>query len=160
MRVFQVLRPLLAVSAVALVAASLAGCNSSQTADPGVQGVPSVPSTISPDALVGRWGVAAYHRDSDRPRTESEARRQCSNPYVIKKGPNGGLMMHLADEAEPRELVLKGSASGVTYLGLPGPAATSSDREIVSVSENSFTVKWVSPDNSTRYGTMIYIRCP
>lgn len=160
MRVFQVLRPLLAVSAVALVAASLAGCNSSQTADPGVQGVPSAPSTISPDALVGRWGVAAYHRDSDRPRTESEARRQCSNPYVIKKGPSGGLMMHLADESEPRELVLKGSSSGVTYLGLPGPAATASDREIVSVSENSFTVKWVSPDNSTRYGTMVYIRCP
>jgi hypothetical protein len=160
MREFKALRPLLAFSAVALVAASVAGCNSSQTVDPGVQGVPSVPSTISPDSLVGRWGVAAYHRDSDRPRTESEARRQCSNPYVIKKGPNGGLMMHLADESQPQELVLKGSASGVTYLGLPGPAATASDREVVSVSENSFTVKWVSPENSTRYGTMIYIRCP
>jgi hypothetical protein len=159
MRVLKALRPLSTVAAVALIAASLAGCNSSQTVDPGVQGVPSVPSTISPDSLVGRWGVAAYHRDSDRPRTEGEARRQCSNPYVIKKGPNGGLMMHLADESESRELVLKGSPSGVTYLGLPGAAATSSDREIVSVSENTFTVKWVSPDNSTRYGTMVYIRC-
>jgi hypothetical protein len=159
MRVLKALRPLSTVASVALIVASLAGCNSSQTVDPGVQGVPSVPSTISTDSLVGRWGVAAYHRDSDRPRTEGEARRQCSNPYVIKKGPNGGLMMHLADEKEPQELVLKGSPSGVTYLGLPGAAATSSDREIVSVSENSFTVKWVSPDNSTRYGTMVYIRC-
>jgi len=159
MRMLKVLRPLMALSVIGLVAASLAGCNSNQTAGPGVQGVPSIPSTISPDSLVGRWGVAAYHRDSDRPRTEGEARRQCSNPYVIKKGPNGGLMMHLADEAEPQELVLKGSPSGVTYLGLPGAAATSSDREVVSVSENSFTVKWVSPDNSTRYGTMVYIRC-
>jgi hypothetical protein len=159
MRVLKALRPLSTVASVALIVASLAGCNSSQTVDPGVQGVPSVPSTISPDSLVGRWGVAAYHRDSDRPRTEGEARRQCSNPYVIKKGPTGGLMMHLADEKEPQELVLKGSPSGVTYLGLPGAAATSSDREIVGVSENSFTVKWVSPDNSTRYGTMVYIRC-
>jgi len=159
MRVFQVLRPLLAVSAMALVAASLAGCNSSQTADPGVQGVPSAPSSISPDALVGRWGVAAYHRDSDRPRTESEARRQCSNPYNITRGPNGGVMMHLADQAQPSELVTKGSASGVTYLGLPGAAATATDREIVAISDKSFTVKWVSPDNSSRYGTMVYIRC-
>jgi hypothetical protein len=55
--------------------------------------------------------------------------------------------------------VLKGSPSGVTYLGVPGPAALPTDREIVTISDNSFTVKWVSPDNSTRYGTMVYIRC-
>lgn len=159
MRVSNALRPFLLLPAIGMVASLLVGCNSSQTADPGAQGVPSIPSTISSDALIGRWGVAAYHRDSDRPRTESEARRQCNNPYTIKRGPTGGLMMHLADESSPQELVLKGSAGGVTYLGLPGPAATANDREIVSVSENSFTVKWVSPDNSSRYGTMVYIRC-
>jgi len=159
MRSSGLLRICAAFSALGLVA-GLGGCNSAQQADPGAIGVPSLPSTVSADSLVGKWGVAAYHRDSDRPRTEGEARRQCSNAYTIKRGPNGGVIMHLADEAEPQELVLKGSASGVTYLGLPGPAATASDREIVTISDNSFTVKWVSPDNSTRYGTMVYIRCP
>ena len=119
MRSSGLLRISAAFSVIGLVA-GLAGCNSNQQTDAGAAvGVPSLPSTISADSLVGKWGVAAYHRDSDRPRTEGEARRQCSNPYVIKKGPNGGLMMHLADESQPQELVLKGSASGVTYLGLP-----------------------------------------
>jgi hypothetical protein len=159
MRVSKVSSPISALMSIGMAASLLASC-SSTAPDPGVQsGVPSIPSTIAPDSLVGRWGVAAYHRDSDRPRTESEARRQCSNAYTIKRGPNGGVMMHLADEPEIQELVLKGSPSGVTYLGLPGAAATASDREIVTVSDNSFTVRWVSPDNSTRYGTMVYIRC-
>jgi hypothetical protein len=48
----------------------------------------------------------------------------------------------------------------VNYLGPAGPAATPDDREIVAISDNTFTVKWVSPDNSNRYGTMVYIRCP
>ena len=160
MRVTKVSSPISALLSVGMAASLLASCNSASQQDPGVQGgVPAIPSSISPDALVGRWGVAAYHRDSDRPRTEGEARRQCNNAYTIKRGPNGGVMMHLADESEIQELVLKGSPSGVTYLGLPGAAATASDREIVTVSDNSFTVKWVSPDNSTRYGTMVYIRC-
>ncbi len=159
MRLSELLRRPSRLSALALAAATLAACNSNQTVDPGAQGVPSLPSTISSDQLIGRWGVAAYHRDSDRPRTESEARRQCSNPYNITRGPNGGVMMHLADQAQPSELVTKGSASGVTYLGLPGAAATATDREIVAISDKSFTVKWVSPDNSSRYGTMVYIRC-
>ncbi|MGJ0507118.1 MAG: hypothetical protein ACR652_08265 [Methylocystis sp.] len=161
MRVTKVPSPFPVLASIGMAASLLASCNSAGPAvDPGVQGgVPAIPSTISPDGLVGRWGVAAYHRDSDRPRTEGEARRQCNNAYTIKRGPNGGVMMHLADEAEIQELVLKGSPSGVTYLGLPGPAATASDREIVTISDNSFTVKWVSPDNSTRYGTMVYIRC-
>lgn len=162
MRVLNASRPFLILSAIGTMVSLLSACNSTQTADPGVQvaqGVPSIPSTIPADSLVGRWGVAAYHRDSDRARTESEARRQCNNPYTIKRGSNGGVMMHLADESEIRELVLKGSPSGVTYLGLAGPAAIASDREIVTVNDNSFTVKWVSPDNSTRYGTMVYVRC-
>lgn len=154
------MRPLIVSLAIGMAAAPLASCNSPQTANPGVaQGVPAIPSTIAPGALVGRWGVAAYHRDSDRPRTEAEARRQCNNAYAIKPGPTGGVMMHLADEPQVSELVLKGSPSGVTYLGPPGPAAVPTDREIVTIDDNSFTVKWVSPDNSTRYGTMVYVRC-
>lgn len=139
---------------------ALSACNStSPSVDAGPIGVPALPSSIPADRLVGKWGVAAYHRDSDRPRTEGEARRQCSNPYNITRGPNGGVMMHLADQSQPQELVLKGSAGGTTYLGPAGLAGIDVDREIVAISDNSFTVKWISPDNSSRYGTMVYIRC-
>jgi len=121
--------------------------------------VAAPPASIPADALVGTWGLAAYHRDSDRPRTEAEAKRQCNNPYVIKKGPNGGVIMHLADVPEPQELVLKGGPGGASFLGPAGPAGLPEDREVFSVSPNSFSVKWVSPENSTRYGMMIYVRC-
>ena len=159
MRSLDKTRRLSVFLASALFASFLAGCNANQPIDAGAQGVPSVPSKISAEKLIGRWGVAAYHRDSDRPRTEGEARRQCSNPYVIKAGANGGVIMHLADQADPQELFLKGSSSGSTYLGPAGMAAVAADREIVAISDNSFTIKWVSPDNSSRYGTMVYIRC-
>ncbi len=146
--------------AASLFTVALAACNSNQSIDAGAQqGVPATPSKIASDKLVGRWGVAAYHQDSARQRTEAEARRQCSNPYTIKAGQNGGVIMHLADQSEPQELFLKGSASGSTYLGPAGMAAVAADREIVAISDNSFTIKWVSPDNSSRYGTMVYIRC-
>ena len=59
------------------------------------------------DQLVGKWGFAAYHEDEDRARTVKEAAAQCNTPYVINKGPSGGLMMNLADQKELSELVLK-----------------------------------------------------
>jgi hypothetical protein len=121
--------------------------------------IASAPASIASDALVGRWGLAAYHRDSDRPRTEAEAKRQCNNPYVITRGPNGGVIMHLADVPEPQELVLKGGPGGVNFLGPPGPPGMPEDREVFAVSDKSFSVKWVSPENSSRYGRMIYVRC-
>jgi len=74
--------------------------------------IASAPASIASDALVGRWGLAAYHRESDRPRTEGEAKRQCNNPYVITRGATGGVIMHLADQAEPMELFLKGAPAG------------------------------------------------
>jgi hypothetical protein len=138
--------------------ALLGGCASGPQVPSG-PAVVSAPASISADALVGRWGVAAYHRDSDRARTESEARRQCNNPYTIARGSNGGVIMHLADQSSPTELVLKGGANGSNYLGLPGAPGAPDDREIVSVSEKSFTATFVNPDNTSRYGTMIYVRC-
>ena len=111
------------------------------------------------EEIVGSWGLAAYHRDSDRPRTEAEAKRQCNNPYVVKRGPNGGVIMHLADVPEPQELVLKGGPGGANYLGPAGAPGLPEDREVFAVSDKSFSVKWVSPENSTRYGMMIYVRC-
>jgi hypothetical protein len=145
---------------VALVSAFsiLGGCATGPQVPAGPAAV-SAPASISADALVGRWGVAAYHRDSDRPRTEAEARRQCNNPYNITRGPNGGVIMHLADQSSPQELVLKGGADGANYLGLPGAPGAPDDREIILVSDKSFTAKFVNPENANRYGTMIYIRC-
>ena len=97
-----------------LAAAILAGCASEPPPPP----IVSAPA-VSPDALVGKWGFAAYHRDSDRARTVKEALAQCNKPYVINKGPNGGVMMNLADQRELSELVLKPGPDGKTY---PRPA--------------------------------------
>ena len=142
----------LALGAVAAV--SLAGCMS----EPAPAPVVAAPA-VSSDQLVGKWGLASYHRDTDRDRTIKEAKSQCHNPYVINKGPNGGVMMYLADQPQKSELVLKAGKDGVTYLGPPGDAGTADDREISNIDANSFTTIWVDPDNAARYGTMVYERC-
>jgi hypothetical protein len=134
--------------------ALLAGC-ASQPAPPPVAAAPSITS----DQLIGKWGLAAYHRDSDRERTVKEALAQCNKPYVIAKGPNGGVMMYLADQPQLSELVLKAGADGKTYLGPPGDAGTADDRQVLDVGAGSFTTIWVDPDNAARYGTMVYERC-
>jgi hypothetical protein len=132
---------------------SLASCGSEPPPAPAV-------SSISPDALVGSWGLASYHDDKDRARTEKEARSQCNKPYVIARGPNGGLVMHLADQAQPQELVLKAGQGGQTYLGPAGDPGGADDRIVSRVDDKSFTVNWVDPETAGRYGTMVYVRCP
>ena len=122
--------------------------------------VPTIAApAVSADQLVGKWGLASYHKDEDRTRTIKEATAQCNKPYVINKGPNGGLMMYLANSKELSELSLKGGPSGQTYLGPPGDAGTADDRIVTNVDANSFTTIWVDPDNASRYGTMVYERC-
>ncbi|MCB1541350.1 MAG: hypothetical protein KDJ25_11040 [Rhodoblastus sp.] len=151
---------------VALAAATLAGCGATErtltpAAAPSSGGTaalgPPAP-TVPADQLVGKWGLGAYHRDSDRPRTEKEARAQCSNPYVIGKGSNGGVIMHVADEKEPEELFLKKSG-GKSYLGPPGPAPMAEDREMVSNDGRVMIMRFMDPDVIKRYGTSIYVRC-
>lgn len=143
-----------AIALAGIVAAALAGCASGPSSPP-----VAAASSISPDALVGKWGLAAYHRDTDRPRTVKEAKAQCNKPVVVNKGPNGGVMMYLADQPELQELVLKPGPSGATYLGPPGAGGTADDRIVSDVEPNSFTTVWVDPDNASRYGTMVYERC-
>jgi len=68
-------------------------------------------------------------------------------------------MMHLADEAQPSELVVKGGPGGKNYIGPPGPAPALEDREILQISENSMTLRWMNEETLKRYGTMVYVRC-
>ena len=120
---------------------------------------PELPSKYSAEEIVGRWGFTSYHREQDRARTEAAARGQCRQPYVISRGPNGGVMMHLADQRQPSELRLKGSASGKNYIGPPGEAGIAEDREIVSFDGRVLITRFVDPDAANRYGNMIYVRC-
>ena len=144
------------ISALAALAAalSLAACQTIERPS----AIAPAAQTLSIDPLIGKWGLAAYMRDADRPRTEKEARAQCSNAYVISKGPTGGAMMHLADEKERTEIVLK-SAGGKTYLGPAGEAPLAEDREIVSIEPKTLVMRYVDPDVAARYGTSIYVRC-
>src|SRR6266480_7371875 len=57
---------------------------------------PEIPATIRGDQIVGRWGLASYQNPNDRTRTEAAARTQCKQPYVIRAGPSGGVIMHAA----------------------------------------------------------------
>jgi hypothetical protein len=143
-----------ALALLAIVSAFIAGCAETPPPTPAV-----VAPAISPDQLVGKWGFAAYRKDADRTRTIKEARAQCNRPYVIAKGPNGGVMMNLADQPQLSELVLKAGPNGNTYLGPPGDAGTADDRIVSNVDPNSFTTTWVDPDNADRYGTSVYVRC-
>jgi len=161
-------------AAVSALAALLAGCGSTTgfdfggfgssssqqappPADPALE--PEIPSNIRPDEIVGRWGLAAYHKPEDRARTEAAARGQCKQPYVISRGTSGGVIMHLADEATPQELRLKGSRSGKSYIGPSGPPGGEKDREIVSFDGRVLATRFIDPDANTRYGTMVYVRC-
>lgn len=137
-----------------LMASLLADCASESPPAP----VVTAPA-IGADQLIGKWGLASYHRDSDRDRTIKEAKAQCNKPYVIAKGPTGGVMMYLADQPQLSELVLKAGPDGKTFLGPPGDAGTADDREVLNVDPASFTTVWVDPDNAARYGTMVYERC-
>jgi hypothetical protein len=153
---------------VAIVAGLLAGCTSMNfgsfggSSTPAVQDTgagPEMPGSIRPEEIVGRWGLASYHNANDQKRTEAAARGQCKQPYVINSGPSGGVIMHLADEAQPQELRIKGSPGGKNYIGPPGPAGGEKDREVVSFDGRVMITRFIDPDASSRYGSMVYVRC-
>jgi hypothetical protein len=150
---------------VGLIALALAGCETTTTAvqpaapaAPAV--VPTLPPAFPPQDLVGRWGLAAYHKEADRERMVTAAGNQCRNPYVITLGPSGGVMMHLADQAQPSELALKGAPGGKTYDGPKNePPGATDDREVVSFTGRVLILRWMDPEVQGRYGTMVYVRC-
>jgi hypothetical protein len=126
-------------------------------AEPGVE--PEMPASIKAQELVGKWGLASFQNPNDRARTEKQAQAQCKQPYVIGAGQSGGVIMHLADQATPQELRVKGSQSGKNYIGPAGPPGGEQDREIVSFDGRVLITRFVDKDAATRYGNMTYVRC-
>ena len=133
--------------------------SSSPSAPPEPAPTPEMPASIRADEIVGKWGLASFQNPNDRARTEAAAKAQCKQPYVIGAGGSGGVIMHLADQATPQELRLKGSPSGKNYIGPPGPAGGEQDREIVSFDGRVLITRFIDKDAATRYGNMVYVRC-
>jgi len=153
----------LALSVAALSALALSACTTNTAPPPDTSaapmGQPAIASQYRPEEVVGRWGYGAFHKDEDLARTAAAARGQCGQPVEITRGPNGGVMMYLADSAQLQELQLKGSASGKNYVGPPGDAGGAQDREIVSFDGRTMVLKWMDPEVGGRYGTGVYVRC-
>lgn len=158
-------RPIRSTAVLAgLLAVSLVGCATPPEPPPSPLPpeqpvVPTLPPSFPPQDLVGRWGLAAYHRDEDRARTVEAAARQCRNPYVISASPSG-VMMHLADQATPSDLQVKGAPGGKNFIGPPGtPPGSMEDREVVSFDGRVLILRWIDPEVQGRFGTMVYVRC-
>jgi len=138
---------------------SFSGGSSDTPPPPPPSGGGAMPSKYASEEFVGRWGFTSYQKEADRARTINTARGLCRTPYVIAKGPGGGVLMHLADERQPSELRLKGSPSGKNYIGPDGDAGGPQDREIVSFDGRVLVTRYVDPDAANRYGNMVYVRC-
>ncbi len=161
-------RPSLPTTLVlALLTLALAGCSgisnpfsSSEGPPPAPAMMETLPPSFPPQDLVGRWGLAAYHKEEDRARTEAAAANQCRQPYIITLGPTGGVMMHLADQSTPTELRLKGAPGGKNFIGpAEDPPGGQQDREVVAFDGRVMALRWIDTEVQGRYGTMVYVRC-
>ena len=109
--------------------------------------------SIPAQDLVGRWGLAAYHKEEDRSRTEAAARGQCKQPWNTRRGPRGGVIMH--SPTSPSRL---SSASRVDRRrGTPSAPARSplAVRATVRSSRSSASspiTRFIDPEVSGRYG--------
>jgi hypothetical protein len=148
-------------AAVALLSAlCLSGCTSESMTGPAL--VPATPTLppIASDELVGKWGLGSFREEKDLVRTTDEARRFCNNPYVITKGPNGGVMMYLADQSAPTEVFVR-TVGGRVYIGPSNqPPGGIKDRQVMSFENGVLVAGWVDPTVAARYGTMVFVKCP
>jgi hypothetical protein len=148
---------------LAVLALGLSGCATSgfgPEQPPQAPVMPTLPPAFPPQDIVGRWGLAAYHKEEDRARTEAAAANQCQQPYIITLGQSGGVMMHLADQPTPTELRLKGAPGNKTYVGPEGePPGSQQDREVMSFDGRVLVLRWIDTEVQGRYGTMVYVRC-
>jgi len=148
----------------------LAGCSGSMPslsslggdappAQPAPPPGPPPRASIAPDDILGRWGIASFHRPEDQARTEVAARNGCTQPYVINRGSVGVAMLG-HDSPQVQDMAIKASPDGRTYIG-PGPdPGAADDREVVSFDGRVLILKWVDPEVAGRYGTMLLVRCP
>jgi hypothetical protein len=111
------------------------------------------------EQLVGRWGLASYFREADAAQVARAARGACGSPYIIARGPNGGVMLNQPDQPAKSEHVIKTSWGGRAYIGPAGEAGGAKDREFVSFSDNQFVLRWIDPSVGNRYGVMVFVRC-
>jgi hypothetical protein len=117
------------------------------------------PASITSEMLIGKWGLASYRNGPYEARAEIAAREQCGKPYVIGKGPTGGVMMYQPDQSKAQELVVK-AGDDKTFIGpADDPAGGQLDRQVVSFDGNVMITQWIDPDVVTRYGTMVFVRC-
>jgi hypothetical protein len=148
----------LAVGAL-LSACASQGPNSTMEGGP-VAAAPLIPSRIRAEEITGRWGLAAYHKEPDRARTEAAARNQCKQPVVISIGPTGGVMMYLPDSSKLEELRMKGAPGNKVFIGVSGEEPGSGqDREIISFDGRVMLTRYPDPEINGRYGTSVYVRC-
>jgi hypothetical protein len=147
------------IAALALVLCACARWGAPSPGPPAPAAMAPLPPAFPPEDIVGRWGYAAYHNDTDRQRTEKNAQAQCNKPVVINRGPTGGVMMYLADDPKLTELRVKGSPDGKTYIGPDGEPGGSRDREVVTFDGRVLILRWIDPEIAGRYGTSVYVRC-
>jgi hypothetical protein len=161
-------QPGLKWGAALALACAVGGCSSLDFGNwgsaPAPEPTPAAPAAmsftiLSPDPLLGKWGLASYREEKDLARTEKMARAQCKNPYVIAKGPTDGVMMHVADDPDEHELALKKGADGKIYLGFNAPPGDPADRQIIEMTPKLLVMKFVDPDANSRYGIFVYVRC-
>src|ERR1700692_1959901 len=83
---------------LAVFAFGLAGSSGAPISTPFPRGDPAplpptaaaLPPAFPPQDIVGRWGLAAYHKVEDPPRTEAGAAEPSKKPYIIPLGTRGG----------------------------------------------------------------------
>ncbi len=120
---------------------------------------PGPPVVVDIALLPGRYGLASYRDEKDRARTEAEARRACGNPYVVAAGPQGGVLMHLPDQAQPTEVFIKTTADGRSLIGPRGAIGLPQDRVVMYFQGGMLITEWLDPGARERYGTMLFVRC-
>jgi hypothetical protein len=111
------------------------------------------------DQLVGRWGLASYFREADAAKVTAAARGFCNSPYIIARGPNGGVMLNQPDQPQKSEHVIAASFTGRTTIGPASDTSGAKDREFVSFQPNQFVLRWLEPTVANRYGVMVFVRC-
>ena len=108
-------------------------------------------------SAVGAWRPIKIPKTGHELKLRPKHSANC--PMGLLRRASGGVVMHLADEAAPQDLRLKGSPGGKNYIGPPGPAGGEKDREVVSVDSRLLITRFVDPDAAKRYGYMVYVRC-